>query len=64
MIRRFTPQRLRRLVGGSIYRLNLAYAPRTPLDPELRRSLTREFEPGITALSALLNRDLSTWLAT
>ena len=37
------------------------YESRSPLTPELRLALAREFEGDIDALSALLGRDLSHW---
>jgi len=37
------------------------YEQRSPLTPEIRRRVTREFEGEIDQLSALLNRDLSHW---
>ena len=40
---------------------NSIQAPRRPMDPELRAQLTREFEPEIRRLGALIGRDLSGW---
>ena len=37
------------------------YERRSPLTPDLRRDLQRQFQPDIDALSALLDRDLSHW---
>ena len=37
------------------------YEQRSPLTPEIRRRVMREFEAEIDKLSALLNRDLSYW---
>ncbi len=58
------PLPLRRFVGSCVFRLNVAYTPRPPMNPKLRSRLQREFEPEVERLSALLNRDLSAWSAT
>jgi hypothetical protein len=42
-------------------KMNTVPAARQPLDPELRRSLDREFAPEVERLSALLQRDLTFW---
>jgi hypothetical protein len=39
-------------------------APRPPLDPDVRKGLTREFAPQVTRLEALIGRDLTRWRAT
>lgn len=41
--------------------LNTSRRPRPPLDPELRRALTVEFEPEVARLEALLGRRLPGW---
>lgn len=51
--------------GVSVLRsLNTAYAPRPPLDPDLRDRLRREFAPEVARLGELLDRDLSHWCRT
>lgn len=44
-------------------RLNSTVERRTPMDPDLRRELSAEFAPEIARLSALIDRDLSQWVA-
>jgi len=41
--------------------LNSREAPRTPMPPELRRQLQREFAPQVERLGRMLGRDLSHW---
>jgi hypothetical protein len=41
--------------------LNTRYAPREPMNPELRKQLQAEFLPEVTRLSELLGRDLTHW---
>ncbi len=59
------PQRVRRLVGDCLRRVNWAEEPRPPLrestGEELSLRLKREIEPDVNALSRLLGRDLSGW---
>jgi hypothetical protein len=45
-------------------RWNRVWTERTPMDPDLRRALTREFEGEVAALGELLGRDLSAWSRT
>ena len=42
-------------------RLNRRHEARSPMRPELRRQLQKEFEPEVQKLSELLDRDLSHW---
>jgi hypothetical protein len=53
--------RLWRALRTRVRAWNVSYAPRRPLDPELRRQLKGEWRPEIEALSALLGRDLTGW---
>lgn len=48
-------------VKQKLKRLNTKHVPRPPLDPELRRSLQKEFAPEVERLSNLLGRDLTHW---
>ncbi len=51
--------------GVSVLRsLNTTYAPRPPLDPDLRDRLRRELAPEVARLGELLGRDLSQWCVT
>lgn len=52
---------LRRAVRARLQRLNVDYAARRPIDPALRRELTRLFEPDIRRLESVIGRDLSRW---
>ncbi|MDV2495301.1 MAG: sulfotransferase [bacterium] len=55
------PLQLRKRVFESLFALNLSYAPRPPMRPELRRQLQEEFLPEVEQLSRLLGRDLTHW---
>jgi hypothetical protein len=52
----------RERVARAANKWNLAYAPRPPMDPVLRRSLSLEFGPEVRRLTGLLGRDLDHWL--
>jgi hypothetical protein len=58
---RLLPAPLRRSLKEGLERWNTVYEQRTPMDPDLRRTLTREFEGEVAALGELLGRDLSAW---
>lgn len=45
----------------TVTRLNLSFAARQPLSPDLQASLAAELAPEIERLAALLDRDLSHW---
>jgi hypothetical protein len=45
-------------------RVSLKYEPRPPLEPHVRRRLEQEMAPDILRLGRLLNRDMSSWLAS
>jgi hypothetical protein len=49
---------------GWLRRLNSTARSLPALDPEMRKTLQREFEPEVRQLSKLLRRDLSYWCAT
>jgi hypothetical protein len=51
------------VVYNRIERLNTTRAKRKEMDPALRKRLREHFEPDIRKLSALINRDLSAWMA-
>ena len=58
------PSMRRALLEGvkqKLKRFNTKHVPRPPLDPELRRSLQKEFAPEVERLSNLLGRDLTHW---
>ena len=70
----FAPPRPLRGIFGTLRRMPLAHrlrdalvaansrqAKRSPMDADLRRRLTAEFEPQVAELSALVGRDLSAW---
>jgi hypothetical protein len=48
-------------IGRVIRRLNVRKRPYPPLDPELRRRLTRQMEDEIVAVERWLDRDLDVW---
>ncbi len=54
-------QGLRRKLGRRIQDLNVDRQARTPMSPELRRSLQAEFADDVAQLGKLLDRDLSHW---
>ena len=59
------PQSTRRAllegIKAQLNRVNTKQAPRSPLDPELKKALQQEFAPEIERLSQLLGRDLTHW---
>jgi hypothetical protein len=57
------PKPLSRVLYKGLDRLNSAHERRAPLAPELQQELRVRFQPEVARLSALLNRDLSPWLA-
>jgi Sulfotransferase domain len=59
--RALLPSWLRVQIRVRLLKLNTVVRARSPLDPELRRRLQKEFEPKIERLSKLLGRDLSGW---
>lgn len=61
MIRAVTPRAARNAAMRSLLRLNTTYGPRSPMPPELRERLTREFAPEVNRLSELLGVDLRHW---
>jgi hypothetical protein len=63
--RRLLPSRLHRQMVRSCSRLqqfNTVSKPRPAMDPQLRCTLLREYQPEIQRLSALLRADLGSWL--
>lgn len=68
VVRRFgramIPLPLRSFLGDCVFRLNAVHEPRSPMSPELRSRLQKEFEPEVEQLSILLNRDLSAWCSS
>jgi hypothetical protein len=53
---------VRRLVKRAVMRFNTVYEKRSPIDPDLRKQLQREFAPEVQRLGDLLERDLRHWL--
>ncbi len=51
------------VIYNRIERLNTTRATRKQMDPALRQRLQAHFQPDILKLSALIERDLSAWLA-
>jgi hypothetical protein len=52
---------VRETLARSLRRLNTREAPRSPIDPDLRRRLEAEFAPDVERLGRLLGRDLAHW---
>lgn len=61
LARILVPCPLRPAVVQVLQRLNIQYIPRSPMDPDLRRRLQKEFAPEVEQLSDLLGRDLTHW---
>jgi len=55
------PKPLHQQIMKGLYRINIKYASRPPMDPELRRQLQEQFKPEVERLSELLGRDLTHW---
>jgi Sulfotransferase domain len=55
------PRPLRKLLWTWLFRLNVVYEARPPMDPALRTRLQKEFEPEVQQLGRLVGRDLSGW---
>ena len=59
------PQKTRRAIlegmKERVKKMNTQVKPRPPLDPELRKTLQKEFAPEVKRLSQLLGRDLTHW---
>lgn len=55
------PRRLRAAMGRAVNNLNVVYAPRPPLHPQMRARLQTDCRRDVEALSRLLDRDLSHW---
>jgi len=62
LARAIAPQRLRTVMAKGLIEWNTERGERPSLDPDLRDSLTREFEPQVRQLQELIGRDLSHWL--
>jgi hypothetical protein len=63
LVRRVLPLQARYRIVRALVRANTRERDRAPLDPALRRALRAELRPGVERLAALLERDLSAWLA-
>lgn len=59
-----TPSRFHGSVAALARRMSLEHKPRPPLDPRLRERLEQEMAPTILQLGSLLDRDMSSWLAS
>lgn len=55
------PRLVRHGILHKLRRLNTQHTPRQPIEPDLRRTLQREFRPDVERLSELLGRDLTHW---
>lgn len=62
VVRRLTPQSLRRRVADGVLAANTAGAGRTEVDPAVRAGLADDFATEVDLVSQLLDRDLSEWL--
>ncbi|MCW6034870.1 sulfotransferase domain-containing protein [Spirulina subsalsa FACHB-351] len=62
VVRFLIPSRIRKSLRGSLEQYNVEQKSRSPLNPELKERLQREFRPEIEQLSELLHRDLSHWV--
>jgi hypothetical protein len=62
--RKILPRPLRRAIVSRLHRVNTVYECRPPMDHALRRRLQKEYEPEVTQLGHLLERDLSNWCKT
>ncbi len=61
-IARVVPTSLRLRIRKAMRRANTRSEPRSPMAPELRARLVKEFGDGIRRLEGMLDRDLSAWL--
>lgn len=61
LVRSVFPRSWRSAIGKTMERWNAVYAPRPPMNPQLRERLQAECKPDIEALSQLLHRDLLHW---
>ena len=57
------PRSIRRPTYRVLHRLNTSYAPPPPMDPRLRDRLKTAFRVDVERLSALIQRDLTHWIA-
>ena len=62
-IRRTVPVGLRRYAYAWVVARNKRHEERPPMDDRVRARLDEEFAPSIKRLEAILQRDLSGWLA-
>lgn len=60
-IARIVPQAQRAGIKQAMKRFNTRYTPRLPIDPDLKKTLRREFAPEVEKLGILIGRDLSHW---
>ncbi len=61
LLRHAIPLPLRQRLFEALKQINTRYEKRPPLDPNLRRQLTRELAPELERLSQMLGRDLTYW---
>lgn len=61
LVRSIIPSTLRHKVIGRLEHFNSRYQTRSPMDPEVRKRLQKEFEPEVEQLGELLGRDLTHW---
>lgn len=60
-IRFFSSLKARRKIRDIIMKCNTVHEQRLPIDPDIKRTLTLEFEEEVEKLSKLLKMDLSSW---
>jgi hypothetical protein len=63
-LRTLLPRSLGRLLRRYASRVNVAFEPRAPMRPDLRRRLQRDVAAEVEELGNLLGRDLSRWCAS
>ncbi|HEX6753066.1 MAG TPA: sulfotransferase [Solirubrobacterales bacterium] len=64
LVRRLTPQPLRRRVAEGVLAANTAGDAPPPVDPAVRAGLATTFAAEVESVSRLLGRDLGDWLTT
>ena len=55
------PPRIHHLVWRALMRMNIRYERRVPLSPAVDATLTRQLEPAVARLEAVLDRPLPAW---
>ncbi len=58
---KLVPPYMLKFIHNKLDRINIKYVKRKPMDPELRKTLRKQFLPEVQRVSILLGRDLSCW---